>query len=81
VVIASFWDAILRVHQTPVGRVPMFDMNLSALRLTNGGRLIAVLAELHTIPQPDLEPTYWILTRERGSSESGGASWPKSHNP
>jgi hypothetical protein len=45
------------------GRFPLYNMNLSAVRLSNGGALIAGLADLEDIPWPDIEPLYSILVQ------------------
>lgn len=43
--------------------LPAFNLNLSGIRLTNGGALVAGLADLQDIPRPDLEPILQILAR------------------
>jgi len=48
-------------------------MNLSAVRLTNGGALAAGLAELEDIPWPDTEPVYSILVQPVGEASVGEA--------
>lgn len=41
-----------------------FNLNLSGVVLTNPGRALAGLMELHTIPQTDLAPVFEALTRQ-----------------
>lgn len=51
--------------------LPIVDTNLSSIRLTNTGKLIAGLMELSTIPDSELRPTYnLLLLEEEADSEN-----------
>ena len=48
----------------------MHDMSLSAVKLTNSGRLISYLAQVSDIPAEDLAPIYEYLERQDPDPES-----------
>lgn len=44
--------------------LPRFQTNLSSVKLTNSGRLVAGLSELEQMPQTDLAPVFEALAKE-----------------
>lgn len=58
-----------RMELAPGQRIAPFNVNLSGVVLTNPGRAVAGLMELHEIPESDLAPVLEALIKQPDTAE------------